>query len=918
MDNGWYPATTIDPSTCATFRLLDLFRLLKVVVNVNANDFVQSLERLTDATFTRKVPERYKSFIRMSRQWDFLTRAKRAGRGNYADGVETTPPGGLAVWCWACPDPARNLPKGWDKVDEKRAFLYCLMLALDANFRLKNRIRANERHDPSLGPGLGYFVLLLAYKEFLKHYVAENDVSTCIAFQALMQKETRLTTGLRVSGEISKMSKVRGYLQAKKHMVNHRNANVVGQRESTRSNTVVTRIVSHEQREVLKYRDARSAGHRPKGDAFAPQFLELRDEDVRVGIEVEVDEVARAQLGRVGNAKRVRSEPTTQRSGKAQALSWIWRVGGQTDMDELHDAIRVQWSKALARRDRWVEEVELLKEEMRRVLRSLETVQREWMAREDGRKSADAELAAGARAYAKKQRVLHSRISELFQARWSASAAETVRRVVAQAQEDSDEEDEESMVVDGGSETSMTDGTSEVPPTSPTPAKTTKDTKSAPTPKPKTKATPHVEVPVVQTRKVKPKPSARKAPTSRATLTNTDNDAGGDDRMEVDQPAPPPALAVKAKKATKGKGKAKEATVEESIAGEGESEVKEEDEPAEPVAKKGKKHARANNSGGSPPSKRAKRAAKSPDPVKQLYHTKTSQPALPELDTEENTSLVLDGLKTLFKQNASYSREVGLPLKIKGQDIALALAQRKMRIPRAESYAGTHSFMRQAKSNTFEPWFLTPEAIKLKPLEEMEKETPYEVRLTHLPQPLFVNPFRSPLSRAPTALSVERSAFPIPDTALAPGCDDRRSHCTHALSGPELHQMWSTVLQEAELFGPLLNSLADDVLEAGRIASATNTAHQSATWTLEQCVARFKSMAYNLLYVAGPGAFEQRFKSIKDASARSFLNGWFRTMELKLRGRTSSNEGLDGDTANTLKQMEVGDVLIANSKKKLR
>ncbi|KAJ7607459.1 hypothetical protein DFH06DRAFT_928501, partial [Mycena polygramma] len=46
---GWYPASITDPSTCATFKVLDLFRLLNVVANVNANDFITTLERRTDA-----------------------------------------------------------------------------------------------------------------------------------------------------------------------------------------------------------------------------------------------------------------------------------------------------------------------------------------------------------------------------------------------------------------------------------------------------------------------------------------------------------------------------------------------------------------------------------------------------------------------------------------------------------------------------------------------------------------------------------------------------------------------------------------------------------------------------------------------------------------------------------------------------
>ncbi|KAF7311686.1 hypothetical protein MKEN_01072200 [Mycena kentingensis (nom. inval.)] len=72
--------------------------------------------------------------------------------------------------------------------------------SLDANFRLKNRIRANERHDRATCPGWGCFVDDGPYKEHLQDYVAEEDISTCIAFAALMQKETKVTTGLRVSG----------------------------------------------------------------------------------------------------------------------------------------------------------------------------------------------------------------------------------------------------------------------------------------------------------------------------------------------------------------------------------------------------------------------------------------------------------------------------------------------------------------------------------------------------------------------------------------------------------------------------------------------------------------------------------------------------------------------------------------------
>ncbi|KAJ7050211.1 hypothetical protein C8F01DRAFT_1377813 [Mycena amicta] len=138
LAHGWYPATTTDPETCATLEALELFRLLQVVGNVNAHDFVGTLERLTDPARVDATPDRYKAF--------FPGRA--SPRGGWFEGTEC---GGLAVWCWACPQPGCNLPEGWKFVARLHRYLYKLMIAVDANFRLKNRIRANERKDPALG-----------------------------------------------------------------------------------------------------------------------------------------------------------------------------------------------------------------------------------------------------------------------------------------------------------------------------------------------------------------------------------------------------------------------------------------------------------------------------------------------------------------------------------------------------------------------------------------------------------------------------------------------------------------------------------------------------------------------------------------------------------------------------------------------
>ncbi|KAJ7082827.1 hypothetical protein C8R43DRAFT_886408 [Mycena crocata] len=203
LRNKWYPATVTDPGTCATFRSLEAYRLFNVAGNMNVRDYITALEEMTDAGAKAGLtwlPDRYKQFQRMARQWSFLMRLKRAGRGHDLAGPDATKLGECGVDCWACPFDGRNLPPDWRNADPESRYLYMLILAMDANFRLKNRMRPNEIDDPSLGPGWGYWVEPEGYRQHLKNYVSEKDISSCISFAALLQKDTRMTTGLRVSG----------------------------------------------------------------------------------------------------------------------------------------------------------------------------------------------------------------------------------------------------------------------------------------------------------------------------------------------------------------------------------------------------------------------------------------------------------------------------------------------------------------------------------------------------------------------------------------------------------------------------------------------------------------------------------------------------------------------------------------------
>lgn len=53
---------------------------------------------------------------------------------------------------------------------------------MDANFRLKSRLRGPVNRDLPLGPGFSYFVEYGAYTEFIREYVDQDDVCVFLLF----------------------------------------------------------------------------------------------------------------------------------------------------------------------------------------------------------------------------------------------------------------------------------------------------------------------------------------------------------------------------------------------------------------------------------------------------------------------------------------------------------------------------------------------------------------------------------------------------------------------------------------------------------------------------------------------------------------------------------------------------------------
>ncbi|KAF8442225.1 hypothetical protein L210DRAFT_3397494 [Boletus edulis BED1] len=129
------------------------------------------------------------------------------------------------------------------------------------------------------------------------------------------------------------------------------------------------------------------------------------------------------------NDIRSMTEGTDERSSEGRRrLSWIWIMCGYTegtstrtedDSEDLQDAIRIEWYKTRARTHRWAEEVELLVEEQRRVLKFLHWQSKWWLDRQALMTVDDPALQQGLKAYAIRQATLMEDLAMQFQRMWN-------------------------------------------------------------------------------------------------------------------------------------------------------------------------------------------------------------------------------------------------------------------------------------------------------------------------------------------------------------------------------------------------------------------------------------------------------------------------------------------------------------------
>ncbi|KAG1778278.1 hypothetical protein EV702DRAFT_1026696 [Suillus placidus] len=197
----WFPATTTDPKTAATFRLLHHFHILTFESKASAFEVWQTLSRLTDNTGLSALKDHYEALLQMVRKWRNITLLKRFGRGHDPAGINATLQGSCAVLCPACPQPGKNLPQGWEDAPPEVRWLYGLFLAIDANFRLARKNVSSDSVDPGLSKGWAYFVKEHGYKMFLQDVSKQpQEKSTCVSHNAVNLAETKNSRGLTATG----------------------------------------------------------------------------------------------------------------------------------------------------------------------------------------------------------------------------------------------------------------------------------------------------------------------------------------------------------------------------------------------------------------------------------------------------------------------------------------------------------------------------------------------------------------------------------------------------------------------------------------------------------------------------------------------------------------------------------------------
>ncbi|KAF8069134.1 hypothetical protein FPV67DRAFT_1415501 [Lyophyllum atratum] len=149
------------------------------------------------------------------------------------------------------------------------------------------------------------------------------------------------------------LEEVRRVLRLRSHLYTHKDRYTRGVKANTRANVAITTANEAIKRAANRYRRAREAliilSKGRQVPVWETTLRGLKDTDIR--------SLSEGLFGETEGSK---------------TTSWIWSAPGVVVDDDadpvLNDGLRIEWCRTRARAMRWAEEVELVQEEMRRVL----------------------------------------------------------------------------------------------------------------------------------------------------------------------------------------------------------------------------------------------------------------------------------------------------------------------------------------------------------------------------------------------------------------------------------------------------------------------------------------------------------------------------------------------------------------------
>ena len=284
----------------------------------------------------------------------------------------------------------------------------------------------------------------------------DNVQSTNLLLPSLLPPETLAKTSKKLVGMEKQLqlgqcqdalTQLHGHLHSRVRILKDKYVNVRHQAPNTRSHNLLDRISAKVNVSVEKYRAAYAALLVLDSDSDAKWRSELKplhQKDVRSMSDADaVHPTTGLPSNEGGVVPAHRLLPGGTLPEGSRTLSWIW--GGVLNDDSstpgYHEcklctslrvqvstyycfsAFRIEWSKARARSERWKEEVQLLREEMRRTLAFLESYTLIWNGRGSPCNlvglSKDPAICEGITAYAERRSHVFASLHRRFHSIWN-------------------------------------------------------------------------------------------------------------------------------------------------------------------------------------------------------------------------------------------------------------------------------------------------------------------------------------------------------------------------------------------------------------------------------------------------------------------------------------------------------------------